>query len=249
MLSILTGLTWAGVGKKLLSALLNPRTWLYLLLLAVVLYSGYKTYSWIYERGAQSRQQEINTLTEQRDKAIRERNQARAEKAAYAKAWKEFVRNSEEATRQLKEENAATVNRLTARLKTLEKRSQTTRDLAHEIPQYVTPQADSRCVVPVGFVRLFNESIEGQAGTRSADGPLPEGAGGDAAAPSGLALSQVADAIVYNHDEAVRRGVIIQLWQQWYTESRDQFTKAQQLKADSIPRVIVNDTATPSPTP
>lgn len=68
------------------------------------------------------------------------------------------------------------------------------RVITKEIPKYVTVEADARCIVPRGFVWVWNEPLDLQARPdHSADGP--------ADAPSGVALSAVADVSV----EAKRR--------------------------------------------
>tara|TARA_R110002124_G_scaffold173690_4_gene341314 strand:- start:8540 stop:9100 length:561 start_codon:yes stop_codon:yes gene_type:complete len=67
-----------------------------------------------------------------------------------------------------------------------------TRTLIKEVPVYVTPDDDRRCVVPVGFVRIHDAAA---AGIR----PLPDPAGRPDDAPSGLALSAVAGTVVENY--------------------------------------------------
>lgn len=65
-----------------------------------------------------------------------------------------------------------------------------TRTLIQEVPVYVTPDADDRCVVPVGFVRIHAAATAGQ--------PLSEPAGVADDAPSGVDLSDVATVDVEN---------------------------------------------------
>lgn len=65
-----------------------------------------------------------------------------------------------------------------------------TRTLHDEVPVYVTAQADRECVVPVGFVRLWNDASSGvPAAPDAAPGP-------DAAAASGVVLSDIGRAHV-----------------------------------------------------
>jgi len=61
-----------------------------------------------------------------------------------------------------------------------------------EVPIHVTEKADAACVVPLGFVRVFNDA---------AHGPVPPAAAGTDDAPSGVALSEVAQASVQNAGE------------------------------------------------
>ena len=58
-----------------------------------------------------------------------------------------------------------------------------------EVPIHVTEKADAACVVPLGFVRVFNDA---------AHGPVPPASAGTDDAPSGVALSEVAETSVQN---------------------------------------------------
>lgn len=76
-----------------------------------------------------------------------------------------------------------------------------------EVPVYVTPAADDRCIVPSGFVRLHDAAAAGRA--------LPESAGEPHDAPSGVALSAVGETVVANYGtyKAVSRQLIdLQRW-------------------------------------
>lgn len=63
--------------------------------------------------------------------------------------------------------------------------------IVKQVPVYVTRQADARCTVPVGFVRLHDAAAQGQS--------LPAAPGGAVDAPSGLALSAVASTVAGNY--------------------------------------------------
>jgi phosphoribosylformylglycinamidine (FGAM) synthase-like enzyme len=62
-----------------------------------------------------------------------------------------------------------------------------TRTIVKEVPTYVTPEADARCILPVGFVRLYNAAALG-----SDPATVPAPAGLADGAPSGIACSEVA---------------------------------------------------------
>jgi hypothetical protein len=68
-----------------------------------------------------------------------------------------------------------------------------TRTLIEKVPVYVTPAADARCIVPLGFVREHDAAASGEL---SAVSQAP-GQSDDAA--SGLALSAVAATVVGNY--------------------------------------------------
>lgn len=57
--------------------------------------------------------------------------------------------------------------------------------ITKEIPKYVTVKADANCTIPVGFVSVWNAAATG--------GALPDAPGQSNDAPSGVALSTVAD--------------------------------------------------------
>lgn len=66
-----------------------------------------------------------------------------------------------------------------------------TRTLIQEVPVYVTPDDDRRCVVPVGFVRIHDAAAAGRA--------VSEPAGQPDDAASAVALSAVAATVVENY--------------------------------------------------
>lgn len=63
--------------------------------------------------------------------------------------------------------------------------------IVKQVPVYVTRQADARCTVPVGFVRLHDAAAQGAA--------LPASPGAAVDAPSGVALSAVAGTVAGNY--------------------------------------------------
>lgn len=60
-----------------------------------------------------------------------------------------------------------------------------TQEIIRYVPKYITVQADARCVLPNGFVRLLDSALTG-----TAPGDLPGSTGELDSAPSGLTLSQ-----------------------------------------------------------
>jgi len=84
-----------------------------------------------------------------------------------------------------------------------------TRTITKEIPVYVTPQADAGCVVPDGFRLLHDAAAAGVP-------PAAEPAGKPADAPSGLALSAVADTVTTNYGICHETAQRLRGWQDWY---------------------------------
>lgn len=79
------------------------------------------------------------------------------------------------------------------------------------VPIYVTPAADARCVVPVGFVRLHDAAAQNRPPARPAE-PVD--------APSGVALSAVADTVAANYGDCTVWRLRLIGWQDWYLGSR-----------------------------
>jgi len=71
-----------------------------------------------------------------------------------------------------------------------------TQTLVQEVPKYVTIQADSRCVIPLGFGRLLNDAASGNVSA------APSGPGQSADTPSTLDLVAVGRSVVSNYGAA-----------------------------------------------
>lgn len=94
-----------------------------------------------------------------------------------------------------------------------------TRTLIKEVPVYVTPAADDRCVVPLGFVRLHDAAASGGASG------LPRAAGGPLDAPSGVQLSAVSATVVSNYGVAHDWRAEALTWRSWYAEQKAAWDK------------------------
>lgn len=232
----------AGVGKWVKERLTLRNLAIFIGTIAVCLVI-WKFHSWSYERGAAHQlkqdQKVIASLTTERDSW-------KSKYTAYRTSFETWVARSELARKTLDEQNQATVKALEERLKTAEKKRTTTRGLVSEIPKYIPATADYN--LPVGFVRLYNLSIEDEAGSSTPESnQISESVTLDVGAPSGTTLSTFATYAVDNNAEAVYRGQVIRAWQDWYIESKTQFDKAQQEAADSIPRVPDDSSAVDIP--
>lgn len=82
------------------------------------------------------------------------------------------------------------------------------RDLIKEVPTYVTPEADRRCDLPVGFVRLHDQAAAGLPQVSAPAGDVRD-------APSGVPLSAASGVIVGNYGVAYQwreRAVACETW-------------------------------------
>jgi hypothetical protein len=84
-----------------------------------------------------------------------------------------------------------------------------TQTLIREVPIYVTAEADARCDVPAGFVRLHDAAAAGVSAA-----PNPTGRPADA--PSDLALSAVAETVTDNYGACLGAFEQVKGWQGWW---------------------------------
>lgn len=89
--------------------------------------------------------------------------------------------------------------------------------LIREVPTYVTPAADARCVVPVGFVRYHDAA--------ASEATLPPASGGSLDAPSGVELSAVAATVAGNYGAAFQWRAEAVTWRAWYAEQKAEWDK------------------------
>jgi len=111
-----------------------------------------------------------------------------------------------EASRQAQHQAEATVQVVTQyvdRVQVVRGKSQT---IIKEVPVYVPADADADCNIHMGFVRLHDAAATG----------TPPGPAGDTdAAPSGVALSTVAETVTANYGACQENIEQIIAWQQW----------------------------------
>jgi hypothetical protein len=92
---------------------------------------------------------------------------------------------------------------------TLQRERVVTRTITERIPIYVPVEADARCIVPVGFVRVHDAAAVGDLSA------VPESAGVADGGPSGLALSDVAEAVADNYGSARQNAGQLKALQDW----------------------------------
>jgi hypothetical protein len=86
-----------------------------------------------------------------------------------------------------------------------------TRTLIRKVPTYVSIQADAGCTVPAGFRLLHDAAAAGLP--PASDAPRVA-----ADAPSGLALSAVADTVIENYGICHETAERLKGWQDWWGE-------------------------------
>jgi hypothetical protein len=93
------------------------------------------------------------------------------------------------------------------------------RTLIEEVPRYVTPLADSRCIVPHGFVLHHDAAAAGRAAA------LPEGPGELVDADSGIALSAVERTVSENYEACHDAIAEVTEWRRWYPEASESYNR------------------------
>lgn len=94
-----------------------------------------------------------------------------------------------------------------------------TKILVKEIPTYVSPAADSRCILPVGWVRLHDAAASGSAPS------LSQGPGGPLDAPSGVQPSEAITSVIGNYGVAYSWRAEAMAWREWYVAQKAEWEK------------------------
>lgn len=128
-----------------------------------------------------------------------------AEAARLERARKDVARREAKAV-QITDTARAELGRETVRIQTR------TVTLIKEVPRYVSPASDARCVIPVGFVRLHDAAASASE--------LPPASGGPLDAPSGVDLSAVASVVTENYGSALQWRAEALTWRSWYRDQR-----------------------------
>lgn len=203
----------------------------YLVLAVFVGYWGYRGYDWVYERGASHQlsidQKKIDTLTADNKELTTERDGAIKDRDHYIATYNQFVKETKSAREQAEKDHQAALAALTKNLDTAHRNiTKLKGELKDAIAQYVTPKMDDEYTVPLGFVSLYNQSIQAPTTGSGTYLAVPGSPGFLADAPSGIKASYAAGIVVDNNTECVERGKVIAGWQKWYWEHKAIFDKA-----------------------
>jgi hypothetical protein len=112
---------------------------------------------------------------------------------------------------------------------------------------YVTQTAALQCVIPVGFVQLFNGAVEDPTSTGIFTGSVPSSTLLGYGAPSGINLSQLSSVVVLDLSAAVQRGDQVRAWQTWYTQTKANWDQVLKTIRTTMP--TLNQPNPPATTP
>jgi hypothetical protein len=149
-------------------------------------------------------------------------------KAHYAQVIKYMgVQHDKALAQQTEESNKANADLHEKLMKAQNQKAQT-RTIIKEVKTYVTQKSDAACTIPVGFVWMYDQSLAPEAAGMAGGRPA------DVEAPSGVALSAVAETAASNNAECVERGAVIQSWQEWYVRNKDIYERAAKLMNKAV---------------
>lgn len=215
-----------------LASLLNPKYWLYLILAGLCVWGGKQGYDWIHDRGMSQQAaldtKQISTLT-------KERNDAVTQYTSYKGEYDTWVRDTKTAKQEFDSEQADRLKSTEVKLTEALAQAKSKQIVIKEVIRYVPAEVDATYKLPLGFMRLYNQSLEGKARTDAIFGDLSRSYPYDAGVSSTITMSQFATLASQNNAECVVRGEIIQAWQTWYVGAKTSYEKAQKIQFDSAP--------------
>ena len=86
-------------------------------------------------------------------------------------------------------------------------------EIIKEVPVYVTVEADAKCDVTDGFVRLHDAAATGTP-------PVPYGPGESPDTPGGVEASTIAATVAENYGQCLVWKSQVEGWQSWYAAQR-----------------------------
>lgn len=221
-------ITWIA-GLKKAWDFVTPRNIAVLIATILLCIGLYKVYNWVWDRGHDSRNEEVAQITKERDEAV-------AKYDKYKGEYDKWIANTKKAQEQYLKEQLADVAARQARLEQAEKDARNKPTTIKEVIKYVPAQVDATYRLPVGLVRLYGESLQGRPAGADSFVELPQGLGLNVGDASGLAMSEFGRIAAFNNAECVLRGAVILEWQDWYKVNKAKFDALQKQQADSAPK-------------
>lgn len=233
-------LSWLSLeGLKTLFSKISLKGILIAIVLALAAFGVYKAYDWALERGeakqAATDKKVIDDLNGKVTQANKERDAAIKLRDDYIAQYNNWRDTTKAAQDKAIEDQKATIAQLNKQLEKLPVMQKDNERLQHEVSKYITASTDRECMLPLGLVRLYNQSVLPEA---SAPGYLTAGTGPqpDDGKASGITCSDFAGVFLFNNNEAVARGVILDQWHTWWTNYSGELSEAAKAAAAAIPK-------------
>lgn len=226
------GLTWA--------KLLNPKLWFGIAIVAILSWAGYLVYDSIWQKGYDERTAEVQKKI---DELTSERNQAQTKLKEYKTEYGDWVKNTKDAQEKYLAEQKLDLEQRQQRLAAAEKALRNKPTTIREVVKYVPAEVDASYRLPVGFVRLYRESIEGSAAPINSSNVFSQSQFVDAGEASGITMSQFGQIAASNNAECVLRGKIIEEWQGWFEVNSKSFEAIRNWQLENGPKVPDSSTS------
>lgn len=226
----------ASIGTWIAGKLFNVKSLAVLIVLLVLAYGQYRFYDWAstraYASGVASQTKTIDGLNKELKTTKEDLANTRSSLHEWISRYNSYVAASTRQVADLQERYAATQATYTKQLTTLQATlAKTKKELENATSTYITAFGNAGCTIPVGFVQLYNLSLQEtpNAGpTSAASLALARPAFSAYDVPSGLSLSDVARVIVVNNNAAVANRALVLGWQAWWKSVQADFEKYQQ---------------------
>jgi hypothetical protein len=220
------------IGGGLLKQAMAPKNWLYAAGLILIIYLSHLGFSWIWDRGYDKRtaetSKEISDLKTERDTAVNNYN-------TYKGTYDEWVKNTKFAQEKYLAEQKLDLEKRQERLAVAEATARNKPTKIKEVIKYVPAQVDAIYRLPVGFIRLYRDTIEGTAALDQRFG-VPQGITFDVGEASPITMSQFGQLAGSNNAECVLRGKVIEEWQGYYKTNEAAFEKFRTWQIENAPK-------------
>ena len=208
--------------------LLNPKTWIYIVATALLVFAGWKVVGFIYDLGYDSRNTEVTKLEKERDNAVADYNTYRAE-------YLDWVANTRDAQHNALKDQIEINRQLNEKLRLAREAAANKPTTIKEVIRYVPAEVDASYPLPSGFIRLYVESLQGKTATDAAYGDFSRSDTFDVGKASPITLSQFGLIASRNNAECVVRGAVIESWQEWYLRAKASYERNTQIIWDTAP--------------
>lgn len=200
------------------ATLLKPKVFGSIIGLALLSYGAYQIYDHIYDRGYNKRTKELaeemKTLREERQTAVDNYNRYKGE-------YDDWVLNTRDAQAKQLADQIEINRQLTQRNRELREREPEV--TIREVIKYVPAEVDARYPLPIGFLSLYAQTLQGHTAAATGDAFLPGGASASFGEASPITLSQFGLITSFNNAECRLRGELIDDWQVWYHHNQKAF--------------------------
>lgn len=205
--------TLLGLSKNVLGFNITVKGVIKFVLAGCVAFAIWSFHSWSFERGALAKEKELAPTIAKIEK---ERDDAKAELTKYKASYEKWINEQTEYVEKLQLEHERQLAASNAKLVEQENKTKLKEREINEIRKLIPVNSPADLNLPIGFVQLYNMSISAGTAEAAAQSGLPGGISGSVETPSGVKLSEFAETVKRNNLECVQRGVIIELWQNWY---------------------------------